>query len=718
VANVVEIVIKAFDEASGVFSKVGGNFNKIASSAAGAAHKISEAGEHLRKSGKDMIVAGAEFAAPGLAGLYAIKKLVDAGAEYSGALAHVKTAMSDGALTQAHLNELQEVSEKTALHGVISTKDLAGAYYIARSNALAGTSAEQAHKDALDAMVAATNLVTVSTSNAEEAQAALGDTTRTLTGLHNIYHISVDSLADSLALLQTKYAFKNITEITDALKFVAPVAKNAGLSMAETAADVAVLSQNMQIGGQAGTELRNVIIEFEKGGTKGRLRPFQKLNAEGKLDLAASLKAYQEYLSKLSPSAANASMIAAGFSARSLVAMQTLLANINTTASIRTDWSNSFGAAAEGAKTRLAGADEQIEILKNSLSVLMETVGTALLPTAITGVKSLTASIGELVTWTTAHTPEISSAMKSVGDAIGSLAGMLKTVIGYFVQFGDAHPAIAQLGLKLGLLLPVLSIMGGTLITLAGAFTILSGVILGPIGLIALFAAAAYEVYDRWSAVPTFFADIWGGVKRIFSGALTWFKSMGFGMMRSLGEGILAGLEWPFKAAEHVAEKIGGFFHFHSPPEYGPLRDAVLNFRLGEELATHTKAAPAVHAASQMAMQMAVHLTDDTLRARYGFAEKGESTISQAVRTLQLMPVPSIPHAVPTLQPTLAPVLAPGTSSTANSTINHGAITIHVNYRPTFGGVTPETLDPRRHADEIVRIIEDSLRRRHRLELR
>src|SRR5581483_10372794 len=65
------------------------------------------------------------------------------------------------------------------------------------------------------------------------------------------------------------------------------------------------------------------------------------------------------------------------------------------------------------------------------------------------------------------------------------------------------------------------------------------------------------------------------------------------------------GIEYPFKAAWQVAEKVGRLFHFHSPSDEGPLRSAVLNFRFSEELAKHIKPAPIIGPAHELAAGIA-----------------------------------------------------------------------------------------------------------------
>jgi hypothetical protein len=103
----------------------------------------------------------------------------------------------------------------------------------------------------------------------------------------------------------------------------------------------------------------------------------------------------------------------------------------------------------------------------------------------------------------------------------------------------------------------------------------------------AALALAADEIYKHWDTVKGFFICRWDDVKGIFADAADWMKTASIKMVRAQSDGILSATEWPVKAAEGLAEKIGGYFKFHSPPAYGPLRNAILNIRLGEELAKH-----------------------------------------------------------------------------------------------------------------------------------
>jgi hypothetical protein len=267
---------------------------------------------------------------------------------------------------------------------------------------------------------------------------------------------------------------------------------------------------------------------------------------------------------------------------------------------------------------------------------------------------------------------------------------------------------------------------------------------LSPLGIavisIAAIGVTAYEVYEHWSTVkgwlegfgswlaswaptigkyvligltgPLGLAAIeiyqhWDSIKKIFDGAVDWLKTAGLNMMKSLGEGILAGIEYPFKAAEQIAEKIGGFFHFHSPPAYGPLREAVTHFHFGEELAKHMQPWPAIGAATAMAAGIALAVPAPVLHLPSN--EFAHPAAEVAPITLEMAPV--------MMAERVGRRTAAGTPAPANAT---GGIVIHYSPNVTVNGASGSPEDwlkaMRQHSDELMRVIDSKLNRRSRLE--
>lgn len=447
-----EVLIKAVDQASGVFKHVGG-----------AMHSLNEQGKHLREAGENMAVFGAKMMAGGAAVGYALLGPVKAAAEAQGQMAHIATAIN---MTAEQSRQAQETFDKLAQHGVIGTEELRHGFYLAVANG-----ADFA--DALTAVAAANNEVTATAENAEAANAVYASSIRSLTGLHNVYGVGVNELADKLAALQSKYAFNDIGEINDAMRVVAPVAKNAHVGINTLAASLAVLSKNMQVGAENGTEFRNILTEFEKGGTSGRLKQFQVFDKDGALDFEKSLAKFKAFLSTGTPVQQAAFMTKAGFGARTLSAMQTLLAQNADIAKIATDPDLvKAGFALNKADVRKAAADEQWAMLKNSLEVFEETLGATLLPT------------------------------------VNSLVLGLNNLVIKITDFTKAHPALTTMAMKFAAITSAALLIGGAIAVVGGGILGFVGTVLSPLGLVVgAVAGAGYLLYRNFD-----------GVKKTFSG--------------------------------------------------------------------------------------------------------------------------------------------------------------------------------------------------------
>ena len=230
-----------------------------------------------------------------------------------------------------------------------------------------------------------------------------------------------------------------------------------------------------------------------------------------------------------------------------------------------------------------------------------------------------------------------------------------------------------------------------------------------PIGWFVLGAAAigvaAYEIVKHWSAVAGFFEKLWTDVKMVFTDAVDWMKNAGINMVKALGEGILSAIEYPVKAAEALADKIGGYFKFHSPPAYGPLREAVLNFRFGEELAKHIKWAPVIAASTTLAAGIAAFPI-------VAMAERA----APAVAPMMAMIERAAPVVFETGMERRPARSAEGRRASATAAASDRAVfNITLTYNVTANSGADFEQSARKHADTLVRVIEDKLNRRNRL---
>jgi hypothetical protein len=105
---------------------------------------------------------------------------------------------------------------------------------------------------------------------------------------------------------------------------------------------------------------------------------------------------------------------------------------------------------------------------------------------------------------------------KSIGSGIASMGSAMRQAVPAIMSFNAA--------------------------TLLNPFVWIPAAIIG-------VAALAFAIYHWWGPISAFVERLWGNIRGIFSGVVDWLKTVGLDMMKSLGEGILSGIEYPFKAA-------------------------------------------------------------------------------------------------------------------------------------------------------------------------
>jgi len=127
-------------------------------------------------------------------------------------------------------------------------------------------------------------------------------------------------------------------------------------------------------------------------------------------------------------------------------------------------------------------------------------------------------------------------------------------------------------------LAPLARVGGSALLWLGRAALMLSRVfVFTPWGaIIAAIGTAAYLIYDNWSKLSPFFAQLWASIKETFNQSMMWFSSLksrlgdiGMNLMEGLVNGIIAGANMVEKTINTVADNVIGWFKeklgIHSP---------------------------------------------------------------------------------------------------------------------------------------------------------
>jgi TP901 family phage tail tape measure protein len=540
--------------------------------------------ERWRTAGTNLIMLGAGIGAAGGAIGLGLKSAVDAAAEMQTVMTHVRVAMNDGAATQEHLNAVQAVSEKLAIASGIGAKQLAQGYYIARSNMLD-------HTTALAALDTATKLAIGTTASLADAQTQLEPTTRMLTTVYQNFgdktraaNGQIAGFADTMAKLQTQYAFGDISEVNYAMQYAVPLAKAAKISFNDMSASLALLSEKGLHGAEAGTAFSELVTKLLAG---GKLRAYMALNARGGIDLEKTMERLRMATAGMAPVQEALWLHQMGFTERSMRGVALLLDATDQYKSTINDLNNAQGANAAAFLTRQAS----MEIATGRLSAAWDVFKT---------------KIGEqLLGPVTAITTELTKALS------------------YITAFVGTHPMITKFAVTFAALGAAIAVVAGGAIAMAGGLLaaasfigIGGGVIAMVAGIGAAIAATTAYLYT-WH--PAFLVTIGSIVKDVGAVLLNigkfvvdfftghWekmFTDAGWNLVKALCDGIWKGIDLPIRAIHAVASKIRGFLPF-SPAKEGPLR-YLHQTRIVETIADSIRPGPALTAMRRAGAAIAV----------------------------------------------------------------------------------------------------------------
>jgi TP901 family phage tail tape measure protein len=532
-----------------------------------------------REAGTNLALVGAGFAAAGGAIAIGLMATVTAAGAMQTEMTHVRTAMNDGAATSIHLAQAQEMAEKTSVASGLAAKQEAQAYYIARSNMLD-------HAQAMSAVDVATKLTIGTTASLADAQSQLEPTTRLLTTVFQNYgnklrpaDEQMAHFADTMAKLQTQYAFKDIGEVNEAMSYAVPIAKIAGVSFNQTAAALALLSESGKHGAEAGTAFAEMVQKLSTG---KKLHGMLVQNAQGGIDLGKTMDLLRSKVAGLSPIQEAQYLQQMGFTQRSIVGVSLL---IDKTAQYRAtviDLNNSQGANAAAFAARQASMEIATGRLSAAWDVFKAKIGENLLGP----VTSFTTKLTEAVVWMTA--------------------------------FATAHPQIVKFVVTFAAMGAALAIVVGGAIALvggllaAGSFIGIGGGVIAVIaGIGAAVALVGTAVAMWWPQISGFFVSLWTGTHNalvhmgdtINSFAASMFTG-GANLVIALAKGIWSAITFPARAIEAVVSKISSYLP-HSPAKEGPLR-SLHRVRIVEELSRSIQPGPALLAMRRAAAAVAI----------------------------------------------------------------------------------------------------------------
>lgn len=417
----------------------------------------------------------------------------------------------------------------------------------------------------------------------------------------------VDVLAFASASSNT-----SLQQLGDAFKFVAPVARGAGVSLEEAAGVIGMLSDAGIQGEMAGTSLRGAIVGLLKPSreaveTLTRLGLSQRdiLNDEGQLT------GFTGILEKLSKAGATTKDVFSIFGQRPGSGVAALLTQMdvqgvdaiaNRVAEVQLD---SAGKGAEIAATQMRGLGGALQELRSKFENFQIAVGDSGFTAGLTG---LVKRLGAFFDWAQKLPKPVlatGTAVAGLAASIGPLAlglgaaakvggtfmaglGMMKTGLMALptalalgakgtLAFGGALMQLARVGFVAASFGMSSMIAAGARFATLLTTTVVPAVIkfsialfANPIGLviagIAALIAAGVALYKNWDQVSAFLEKTWETIKRAFADGIAWIT----GKLKTLSENkVFKVLTAPHR---FVAGKVASLFGSDAPAA-GPAVD-------------------------------------------------------------------------------------------------------------------------------------------------
>ncbi len=493
---VLNIIIKAVDQASKVAGNVSGAFGKAGDKIGQAGAKANEVGGELSTRLTLPIVG---------AGIAAIKM----GTDFNAGMANVATLIPGNI---AHVNELKGSVQEMAIRTGKSTADLSGGLYQVLS--AFGDTADTAKILELNAKSAAAGMA--------ETTDAINLTSAVTKGYGDTSATAVQKASD-LALLTVRLGQTTFPELAASIGSVTPLAAGLNVAQEELFGTMATFTGVTGGASEVSTQLRGVLqslmaptdataelmkrLGYENGAAMIKAKGLQGTIAILTDEAKRTGKPLQEYIASIEGQ--TLAMAASGGQADTYKDKIKQMGNAAGTTDI------AFGEATQGVNK----AGFAMQQARAQVEVMAQKVGDILSPYVAT----LANKISELATKFQALTPEqqkmivlVAGIVAAIGPAL-MIIGRLTQAFGLMVKGIGGIIKVVQL-LSSGVGLAVRAI--------AASFTFLAAhpVFLAITVAILLIAGLVFLVMKNWDTIKGWWAGIWQFIKDIFNAAWTWIK--------------------------------------------------------------------------------------------------------------------------------------------------------------------------------------------------
>ena len=369
--------------------------------------------------------------------------------------------------------------------------------------------------------------------------------------------VSADESGRAADVLAATAAAANVDVkmLGESMKYAAPIAKQLGISLEDTAASMGILGNAGIQGGEAGTALRAIYTRLAthkkskewfdslglsvtdaSGNMKGMVTILKELQGASQ-DLSA-----QDKLSMYKDTVGTEAMSALGVTIDSITdgSLDRLIEKLD----------GAEGSAKRMADIRMEGFNGAIKGAKSAAEGFLIAIGdSGLLDLAAGAVTGLANGIRGLTEWLPTATADITaffqsaevatafdmaiSGLKTAWDNLVSVISAAGDVIAPVIEFFREHDKLSEaLAISIGLVAGAFVIYNAAVVVGAAATSAFTGALLwltSPVtltiaALVALTAAGVY-VYQNWDMIKAKGVEIWGSISSYIGGVIDSIKS-------------------------------------------------------------------------------------------------------------------------------------------------------------------------------------------------
>jgi TP901 family phage tail tape measure protein len=511
------ILLKLIDQITGPIKNINSNLSRLSTTAGRIGSNFSKISSQTALSAQ----AGSQFAA---IGRKAIAKPTEAFEGFEHEMARVR------GLTKATSDQFTRLTtEAKRLGSSIGEFSALDAAKGMSEYGMAGYTTNQIIK----ALPTTLNLATA-------AQVELADTIGVTTGIMGAFGLEASQIDRTSDVLTATFTGSKTTlrSLGETMSYVGSIARNAGVSLEETAIMAGLLGNASIEGSRAGTTLKGMLLKLAGAGRGKSAKILGSLGIEiekmekgtkvlrGPLDLLGEL---HSKIAKLGP-AARTKILAKIFGSEVLPGVQQLLQNLDSEKlrQLTKDINAAHGATKNLALImRTTSKNATLEMM-SALDGLYITLGEKLAPTLLI-VKNFARDVAIGITaWSKEHP----SLIQGIMVTIAAITGLATVLAGVLITISTVTSALSLASFALGGTATGAQLLGAALSTSVipalASMAAAAWPIVVVVGAVAALAGAGYLLFRYWDPIANWFTGMWDrfksaslGAKIVIVGALT-----------------------------------------------------------------------------------------------------------------------------------------------------------------------------------------------------